>query len=81
LPIFCNATATTLIASSLETLTTAAGEPGWSEINLNTLGLEDGDHKYEFIKDGAVDTPIAGLYAAHITRSSGCRGIFQIRNG
>ncbi|MES9994270.1 MAG: hypothetical protein ABW098_20155, partial [Candidatus Thiodiazotropha sp.] len=36
-----------------EALAPVAGEPGWFEIDLETLGLEDGDYEYELIKDGA----------------------------
>ncbi|PVV24033.1 MAG: hypothetical protein B6D78_02115, partial [gamma proteobacterium symbiont of Ctena orbiculata] len=64
-----------------ETLTAVANEPGWFEIDLDALGLVDGDYEYEFIKDGAVDNPIADPYAVHITRFGGYRGMFQIRNG
>ncbi|MES9974098.1 MAG: alpha-amylase family glycosyl hydrolase [Candidatus Thiodiazotropha sp.] len=64
-----------------EALTAVAGESGWFEINLDALGLEDGDYEYEFIKDGAADTPIADPYAVHITRFGGYRGVFQIRDG
>ncbi|MBV2093241.1 MAG: hypothetical protein KUF80_00005, partial [Candidatus Thiodiazotropha sp. (ex Codakia orbicularis)] len=64
-----------------ETLTAVANEPGWFEIDLDALGLDDGDYEYEFIKDGEIDTPIADPYAVHITRFGGYRGIFQIRDG
>lgn len=56
------------------------GEPGWFGIDLDSLALEDGDYEYEFIKNGAIDFPIADPYAVHITRFGGYRGIFQIRN-
>jgi 1,4-alpha-glucan branching enzyme len=58
-----------------------AGQLGWFEIDIDTLGLNDGDYEYEFILDGAIDTPIADPYAVHITRFGGYRGIFQIREG
>jgi len=58
-----------------------AGQPGWFEIDLDTLGLNDGDYEYEFVLDGATDEPIADPYAVHITRFGGYRGIFQIREG
>ncbi|MEW8676772.1 MAG: alpha-amylase family glycosyl hydrolase [Candidatus Thiodiazotropha sp.] len=64
-----------------ETLTAVANEPGWFEIDLDALGLDDGDYEYEFIKDGEIDAPIADPYAVHITRFGGYRGIFQIRDG
>ncbi len=64
-----------------ETLAPIAGEPGWFEIDLDALGLDDGDYEYEFIKDGAHEAPIADPYAVHITRFGGYRGIFQIRDG
>lgn len=62
-------------------LVAVAGEPGWYEIDLDSLGLDDGDYEYEFIKDGAIDAPIADPYAVHITRFGGYRGIFQVRDG
>ncbi|MET0027303.1 MAG: alpha-amylase family glycosyl hydrolase [Candidatus Thiodiazotropha sp.] len=65
----------------LETLTPVAGEPDWFEIDLESLGLVDGDYEYELLKDGIHDTPIADPYAVHITRFGGYRGIFQIRQG
>ncbi len=58
-----------------------AGQPGWFEIDLNALGLDDGDYEYEFILNGAAEAPIADPYAVHITRFGGYRGIFQIREG
>ncbi len=64
-----------------ELLAPVAAEADWFEIDLDALGLEDGDYEYEFIKNGAVDAPIADPYAVHITRFGGYRGIFQIRKG
>ena len=58
-----------------------AEQPGWFEINLDTLDLSDGDYEYEFVLDGAIDAPIADPYAVHITRFGGYRGVFQIREG
>ncbi len=64
-----------------ERLGPVSGEPGWFEIDLDTLGLVDGDYEYEFLKEDAQNTPIADPYAMHITRFGGYRGIFQIRQG
>ncbi len=58
-----------------------AGQSGWFEIYLNTLGLNDGDYEYEFVLNGAADRPIADPYAVHITRFGGYRGVFHIRKG
>ncbi|MEJ2453501.1 MAG: alpha-amylase family glycosyl hydrolase [Candidatus Thiodiazotropha sp.] len=64
-----------------ELLTPVVGEPDWFEIDLDALGLEDGDYEYEFIKNGVDEAPIADPYAVYITRFGGYRGIFQIRQG
>jgi 1,4-alpha-glucan branching enzyme len=64
-----------------ELLEPVVDQPGWFEIDLNALGLDDGDYGYEFILDGETDAPIADPYAVHITRFGGYRGIFQIRDG
>jgi 1,4-alpha-glucan branching enzyme len=64
-----------------EELQSIADQPGWFEIDLNALGLSDGDYEYEFILDGVSDSPISDPYATHITRFGGYRGVFQIRNG
>lgn len=64
-----------------ETLEQITGQPGWFEIDLESLNLDDGDYEYEFILNNATDAPIADPYAVHITRFGGYRGIFQIRNG
>ncbi len=64
-----------------EPLTPMTDEPDWFEIDLESLGLVDGDYEYELLKDGIHDTPIADPYAVHITRFGGYRGIFRIRQG
>lgn len=64
-----------------EQLAPVAAQPGWFEIDLETLQLDDGDYEYEFILNGAADSPIADPCAVHITRFGGYRGIFQIRAG
>ncbi|MES9971920.1 MAG: alpha-amylase family glycosyl hydrolase [Candidatus Thiodiazotropha sp.] len=64
-----------------ESLTAVVGRPGWFEIDLHALDLEDGDYEYEFIKDGLNDHPIADPYAVQITRFGGYRGVFHIREG
>ncbi len=64
-----------------EILAPVSGATGWFEIDLEALGLDDGDYEYEFIKDDVAEVPIADPYAIHITRFGGYRGIFQIRQG
>ena len=64
-----------------ENLDPTAGRPGWFEIDLNSLGLDDGDYEYEFTLNGATDAPVPDPYSSKITRFGGYRGIFQIREG
>jgi 1,4-alpha-glucan branching enzyme len=49
---------------------------GWWEIDLDLLGLPNGDYEYEFVADGK--TVVADPYAEEITRFGGYRGIFTI---
>lgn len=62
-------------------LLSVAGPSGWFEINLQNLGLEDGDYEYELILNGIDDQPIPDPFAIEITRFGGYRGVFHIRNG
>lgn len=54
---------------------------GWYQIDLETLGLDDGVYEYEFILDDRSNEPVADPFAEEITRFGGYRGIFHIRNG
>lgn len=55
---------------------------GWHEVDLSTLGLPDGRYEYELL----LPTPdgirtVADPYAEEITRFSGYRSVFEIRDG
>jgi 1,4-alpha-glucan branching enzyme len=54
---------------------------GWWAIDLNALNLPDGSYEYEFVveRDGRSFTA-PDPYAEDITRFSGYRGVFHIRN-
>ena len=53
--------------------------PGWWEIDIDSLGLADGDYEYEFVlSDGTI---VADPYADKITRFGGYRGLFTISGG
>jgi 1,4-alpha-glucan branching enzyme len=60
-------------------LTQNALFPGWWQIDLDLLGLIDGDYEYEFLVNGA--TVVPDPYADDITRFGGYRGIFTIACG
>ena len=60
-------------------LTPSVTFPGWWEIDLDLLGLVDGDYEYEFVVNGATVCP--DPYAEDITRFGGYRGIFTMANG
>ena len=53
--------------------------PGWWEIDLDLLGLIDGDYEYEFVVNGV--TAVPDPYADEITRFGGYRGIFTTAGG
>jgi len=53
--------------------------PGWWEIDLDLLGLIDGNYEYEFVVNGAMAAP--DPYADNITRFGGYRGMFSIAAG
>jgi Alpha amylase, catalytic domain len=55
--------------------------PGWWEFDLDAQRLPDGDYEYEFILNGATNTPIPDPYADRLTRFGGYRGIFTITLG
>jgi 1,4-alpha-glucan branching enzyme len=54
---------------------------GCFELDLNNLGLADGDYEYEFILDGRDEEPVADPFAEEIVRFGGYRGLFRIQNG
>jgi 1,4-alpha-glucan branching enzyme len=56
-------------------------DEGWFELNLDTLGLPDGDYEYEFVLDGDEANPVADPYARVLTRFGGYRGIFTVKAG
>ena len=60
-------------------LTQSAAFPGWWEIDLDLLGLIDGNYEYEFVVNGATAAP--DPYADDITRFGGYRGIITIAGG
>lgn len=60
-------------------LTQSAAFPGWWEIDLDLLGLINGNYEYEFVVNGATAAP--DPYADDITRFGGYRGIFTIAGG
>ena len=58
-------------------LAKSAAFAGWWEIDLDLLGLTDGDYEYEFVLgDGTV---VADPYADRITRFGGYRGVYDRR--
>jgi len=59
-------------------LNQSAAFAGWWEIDLDLLGLPDGDYEYEFVVNGAA---VADPYADEITRFGGYRGRFTIAAG
>jgi 1,4-alpha-glucan branching enzyme len=59
----------------------AQTDAGWFEVDLNALGLADGDYEYEYVIDGDGANPVADPYAVRITRFGGYRGVFTIAGG
>ncbi len=57
--------------------------PGWYEVDLSDLSLQDGKYEYEFIivkTDGnCIEVP--DPFSEEITRFGGYRGVFGIKNG
>jgi 1,4-alpha-glucan branching enzyme len=60
-------------------LAKSAAFPGWWEIDLDLLALNDGEYEYEFVVNGNTAAP--DPYADEITRFGGYRGIFTIAGG
>jgi 1,4-alpha-glucan branching enzyme len=56
-------------------------QPGWFQLDLDALGLDDGVYEYEFILDDRHDRPIPDPYAEELTRFGGYRGLFRIQAG
>lgn len=54
---------------------------GWWQVDVRTLGLDDGVHEYEFVLDGDRDNPVPDPFATEITRFGGYRGVLRIRDG
>jgi len=52
--------------------------PGWWEINIDQLGLADGEYEYEFVVAG---NPVADPYAEQLTRFGGYRGLLTMSGG
>ena len=52
--------------------------PGWFEIDIDQIGLADGEYEYEFVADG---NPVADPYAEALTRFAGYRGLLTITGG
>ena len=55
--------------------------PGWWELDIDTLGLADGAYEYEFVLDNNTERPVADPFADEITRFGGYRGVFHISGG
>ena len=62
-------------------LVQSAAFAGWWEIDLDVLGLADGDYEYEFVINGNGSAPVPDPYADRITRFGGYRGVFTISGG
>jgi 1,4-alpha-glucan branching enzyme len=52
---------------------------GWWELDLDLLGLADGEYEYELVINGT--TTAADPYAEQITRFGGYRGLFTVERG
>ncbi|WP_254514044.1 alpha-amylase family glycosyl hydrolase [Anatilimnocola floriformis] len=55
---------------------------GWWQIDLSSLHLPDGEYEYEFLleRSGQATITVPDPYAEELTRFSGYRGVFYIRN-
>jgi 1,4-alpha-glucan branching enzyme len=65
-------------------LTDADDGPGWYEVDLSALDLDDGRYEYEFLlhhEEEDDPTVAADPFAESITRFQGYRGTFRIRGG
>jgi 1,4-alpha-glucan branching enzyme len=60
-------------------LTASTTFTGWFEIDLDSLGLADGDYEYEFLLNGS--TVAADPYSETLTRFGGYRGCLTIAGG
>ncbi|WP_435074425.1 alpha-amylase family glycosyl hydrolase [Halorubrum sp. HHNYT27] len=64
-------------------LSAVPDSPGWYQIDLDELGLADGQYEYEYALDRGGDDPdiAPDPFAEEITRFQGYRGTFRIRDG
>src|SRR4051812_10897101 len=59
----------------------APARPGWWEIDVDALRLDDGAYEYEFTLDDRTDHAIADPFADELTRFGGYRGVFRVAGG
>jgi 1,4-alpha-glucan branching enzyme len=64
-----------------EPLERLAGPVTWWELDIDALGLPDGDYEYEFVLSKREHEPVADPFADEIVRFGGYRGVFHIRQG
>jgi len=64
-----------------ETLKPVSPPNGRYQIDLNTLGLEDGTYEYEYLIDGNTGSPVVDPFVDRIDKFGGYRGLFTITNG
>jgi 1,4-alpha-glucan branching enzyme len=57
------------------------GEDEFWELDVASLGLDDGDYEYELVVDGDRAAPVPDPYAKEITRFGGYRGLLRVRGG
>lgn len=65
----------------LAALKPSTSSPGCFEIDVNTLGLQDGTYEYAVVVNGRLDQPLADPYAVEITKFGGYRSLIRIRDG
>lgn len=56
-------------------------DPCIFEVDVNTLGLDDGVYEYDFIVDGNAASPVADPFAQELEKFGGYRSTFTIHNG
>lgn len=56
-------------------------EPGWFEIDLNTLHLPDGTYEYELLMNGVARPAVPDPYATSLEKFGHYRGWFSVWNG
>jgi 1,4-alpha-glucan branching enzyme len=62
----------------LHPLSASSDFAGWWEIDIDQMGLADGEYEYEFVVNGA---PVADPYAEQLTRFGGYRGVLNMAGG